>query len=162
MTSTGLEMGVFDMMSTERTKAVALLTSNLVIIFFACSCSTMKPLRYAVDIINDGKEMIVVEPFEISEGPHATVAVGGVNPGGTAGMSPFYKRPLQTFNISWSVPSTGAKGQVEVRPDLPDAFTKERGITIILRIRPAEERVEVTYEILDPRTGEASIIRQSH
>ena len=146
------------MMSLGRMGVFAILTSCLCV--FESSCLTMKPLRYAVDIINDGKEKIVVDPFEVTKGQHATVAVGEVSPGGTAGMSPFYRRPMQTLTITWRVLSTGERGQAQVTPELPKEFTKDRGSSIILRIRPEEQRVDVTYEILDPRTGQVSILRQ--
>lgn len=123
-------------------------------------CSTTKPLKYSVDIVNGGREKIIVEPFQITEGAYEKVAVGEVNPGGTAGMSPYYGWPRQTFTVEWRVPSTGAKGQAEVRPQLPKSFTKKRGSAIILRIYPEEQRVDVTYEVLDPKTGALNAIRQ--
>jgi len=45
-------------------------------------------------------------------------------------------------------------------PELPKEFTKERGSSIILRIMPEKQCVEVTYEILDPRSGQMTIVQQ--
>ncbi len=44
---------------------------------------------------------------------------------------------------------------------LPDAFTKYRGSAIVFHIKPEEGTVAVSYEILDPKTGRISVIRQS-
>lgn len=132
----------------------------IAVCFLDSGCSTSKPLRYGVAVINSGNAKIVVEPFNIVEGVHSTVAVGEVGPGKTAGMSPFYREPIEKFTLAWRVPSTGAKGQAEVRPQLPKSFTKKRGSAIILRIYPEEQRVDVTYEVLDPKTGALNAIRQ--
>jgi hypothetical protein len=139
---------------------IGVVVACVTVCLLAGGCSTVKPLRYGVAVVNEGNEQIVVDPFDIGEGPQSMVSVGGVNPSRMAGMSPFYKRPLQAFSVTWRVPSTGAKGRAEVRPELPKEFTKERGSTIILRIRPEEQRVEVTYEIIDPKTGRMRVIRQ--
>jgi hypothetical protein len=141
-------------------KAAGIVVACVTVCLFEGGCSTMKPLRYAVDIVNDGKERIAVDPFDIVEGTHSTVAVGEVNPGGTAGMSPFYRRPIRSFTVAWRILSTGERGRALVMPELPKEFTKERGSSIILRIRPEEQQVEVTYEIMDPRSGNLTIIRQ--
>lgn len=122
-------------------------------------CSTMKPLRYGVAVVNGGTAKIVVDPFDIGEGTNAMVAVGELNPGKTAGMSPFYSRPLPTLTVVWRIPSTGAKQQAEVRPELPKEFTKERGSAIVFHVKPEEGTVSVTYEIIDPKTGRISVIR---
>jgi hypothetical protein len=158
-TSTGAEIGGPDM-PVPGQKRVGVVVACVVVCVLGGGCSTMKTLRYGVAVVNEGTEKIVVVPFDIGEGPNAMVAVGEVNPGKTAGMSPFYRRPLQTFTVAWRVPSTGANGQVEVKPDLPKEFEKDAGSTMILRIHPEEPRVEVTYEILDPKTGRMNVIRQ--
>jgi len=138
----------------------AITTIAITVCLLGSGCSTTKPLRYGVAVINGGNARIIVEPFDIVEGAHSAVAVGEVGPGKTAGMSPFYCKPVETFTLEWRVPSTGAKGQAEVRPQLPKSFTKRRGSAIILRIVPDEQRVDVTYEILDPKTGRLVMVGQ--
>jgi hypothetical protein len=149
------------MMIIGQMEMFAMLTLCLGISLLGCSCSTMKPLRYGVGVINGGSVKIVVEPFDIAEGPHSTVAVGQVNPGGTAGMSPFYRRPVERVTVAWRIYSTGEKGQAVVWPELPKEFTKAGGSTIFLRIFPEKQQIKVFYEILDPKTGRISVIRQS-
>lgn len=146
-------------MTTVCVKSLVMIMSSAVCLF-GSSCFTIKPLHYAVDIINDGKEKIIVDSFEIVQGPHATVAVGEVNPGGTAGMSPFYYKPLQKVVISWRAIKTGEKSKAEVAMELPKEFTKKNGSAIVFHINPEDGVVDVTYEILDPRTGRLKIIRQ--
>lgn len=135
-----------------------ILSRFMLVSVLGCSCSMMKPMRYGVAVINEGSTKILVEPFVIVEGPHGTVAVGEVNPGKMAGMSPFYRSPIEIVTISWRVPNTGANGQAQVKPELPKEFTKKTGSSILLHIHPDEQRIEIFYEILDPQTGQTRVI----
>ena len=121
-----------------------------------------RPLHYGVGIENKGKEMIVVDSFQITDGPVSIVSVGEAYPGGTVGMSPFYTKPFQDLTITWRVPATGARGQAQVQLDLPKEFTKERGSEIDFYIYPNKQHVEVAYDILNPKTGEIKTIQQTN
>ena len=130
-------------------------------VFLTIGCSSMtRPLHYGVGIENKGKEMIVVDPFQIADGSDSIVGVGEAYPGGVAGMSPFYTKPFQSVNIAWYSSATGARGSAQARLNLPKEFTKERGSEIRFYIFPEEQKVDVAYEIFNPKTGETYIIRQ--
>lgn len=124
-------------------------------------CSTIKPLRYTVAVVNEGREGIKVKPFELANEPEATVAVGEVLPGGRKSMAPYYCRPKQNLDLAWRFLHTSGERHVRVVSELPREFTKERGSAIVFHIKPEEGAVTVTYEIRDPKTGRTSIIRSS-
>jgi hypothetical protein len=147
-------------MMTEANKKKGLLVACVALCLFGSGCSTMRPLRYTSAIVNEGRQAITVEPFELADAPEATVAVGDVLPTGRKSMSPYYCRPKSILNLTWRLLQTGEERQAHVIVDLPKEFTKERGSAIVFHIKPEEGTVEVTYEILDPRTGVLSIIRQ--
>ncbi len=149
------------MIDAKRRNTASLFAACLAVCLFGGCCSTMKPLRYTVAVINEGREGIRVGPFELADVPEATVAVGEVLPGGRKSMSPYYCRPKQSLNLAWRFLQTSAERQARVVTELPKEFTKERGSAIVFHVRPEEGTVVVTYEILDPRTGRISVIRPS-
>ena len=127
--------------------------------FAAIGCASItRPLNYSVEIYNKGKEMIVVDPFLITDGPVSTVEVGEVYTGSS--IAPFYTKPFQSVNIAWHSSTTGAGGSAQVTMNLPKEFTRERGSGIVFFIFPEEQKVDVAYEIFNPKTGETYIIRQ--
>ena len=155
MTSIKLEIGVF---KTKMRKTPLLVFGTSLCILIG-SCSTTKPLHYSVDIMNGGKEGIKMEPFVLADSPRTTVSVGEAFPGGRVGEAPFYCRPNQIIEIHWSSIKTGQDGRASVQLNLPKEFTKKNGSCIVFHIKPEEKKVEMTYEILDPKTRETSIFR---
>lgn len=129
-------------------------------IFVFTGCSTARHFNYGVEVRNKGAAMILVEPFQLTDGPDSSVDVGDVYPNNGKAMTPFYARPFQHLTITWNVPATGVRGQAQVQLNLPKKFTKEMGNRIYFYIYPEEQRVEVAYNILDPKTGQESVIRQ--
>lgn len=73
-------------------------------------------------------------------------------------MSPFYEKPNQELFIQWRLVETGEEGQARVITDFPKAFTKKHGRALVFHIRPEGKTVAVTYEILDPQTGQTRVI----
>ena len=129
--------------------------------FAASGCASItRPLNYSVEIYNKGKEMIVVDPFLITDEPVSTVEVGEVYSHNSKAMSPFYTKPFQSVNIAWRSSTTGTRGSAQATLNLPKEFTKERGSEIKFYIFPEEQKVDVTYDIFNPKTGETYIIRQ--
>ena len=119
-----------------------------------------RPLDYSVEMKNKGSQMILVEPFQITDGPVSIVEVGEVYPNNGKAMAPFYTKPFQNLSITWLVSTTRAMGQAQVRLDLPKEFTKENGSCIKFYIYPDKQQVEVAYDIFNPKTGETKTIRQ--
>ena len=118
-----------------------------------------KPLYYRVDIENKGSQMILVDPFQITEGSASMVDVSKLYPNTHSGIAPFYTPPFRTVTIAWRVSTTGAIGQAQVQLNLPKEFTKEKGSCIDFYIYPEEQRVEVAYDIVDPKTGQINTVR---
>ena len=116
--------------------------------------------NYNVEIKNKGNQLILVEPFQITDGPFSTVEVGEVYPNNGKAMAPFYRKPFPNLTIMWRVPTTGATGQAQVRLDLPKEFTKESGSSIDFYIYPDKQQVEVAFYIINPTTGETKTVRQ--
>lgn len=125
-----------------------------------CGCSTVQPLNYTVAVMNEGREGIRLMPFRLADTPDTTVAVGEALPGGRASMSPYYCRPKSSLTLAWCFLKTGEKRQAAAVVELPEEFTRERGSAIVFHIKPDDNTVDVTYEILDLRTGRMRIIRQ--
>ena len=150
-----LETINFDM--TMRKKFNHLISCLTICILMGCS--TARHFDYGVGVKNKGSQMILVDPFQITDGTVSLVQVGEVHPNGTAGMSPFYTQPFQTVTVTWHISTTGVIGRAHVPLNLPKEFTKEMGREIDFYIYPEEQRVEVAYDILDPKTGQENIIR---
>lgn len=121
----------------------------------------MKPFNYTVAVMNEGQEGIWLMPFRLADDPNTTVLVGEVLPAGRKSISPYYCRPAHKLEIGWRYLQTGEERRGQVVMQLPDAFTKYRGSAIVFHIKPEEGTVAVSYEILDPKTGRISVIRQS-
>jgi hypothetical protein len=154
-----LEIGGSDIMTFGKIN-LFIATMCLIACLLGGGCLVMKPLSYTVAIINDGRDAIMVEPFELANTQDATVEVGEVVPKGRKSLSPFYNKPLHKVTISWRVIKTGKKGEAQVQPELPSEFTKDAGSAIVFHIKPEEGIVDVTYEILDLRTGQINSIRE--
>ena len=140
-------------------KIAILLICLSVCVVTGCSSMT-KPLYYSVGVKNKGKEMIVVDPFQITDGPVSIVDVGEVYPDGNATMAPFYTRPFQHVIVTWRATTTKSKGKAEAMLNLPKEFTKERGSFINFYIFPDTQKIDVAYEILNPKTGQTDTVLQ--
>jgi hypothetical protein len=146
------------MLATKQNVAV-ILVACVAACFLGGGCSTMKPLHYSAVVVNEGQEWIRIVPFKLAVTPHSTVHVGEVHPGGRAGMSSFYCEPDQILSIEWRLVTTGEEKHAQAFVELPKEFTKERGSAIVFHVKPEEGVVNVTYEILDPKTGRISVIQ---
>jgi len=118
----------------------------------------MKPLRYSVAVVNEGRNPIVVKPFDLSDARNATVAVGKVMPSGRKSMSTYYCRPAEELIISWLVLDTGEEKEAQAEIGLPKEFTRATGRAIVLHVNPDKATLQVSYELLDPGTGRARVV----
>jgi hypothetical protein len=116
--------------------------------------------NYSVQVINKDGQLILVDPFQITDGPVSMVHCGEVYPNNGKEMAPFYTTPFQSLTITWRIPASGAMGRAQVQMKIPKEFTQKMASRINFYIYPVEQRVEITYDILDPKTGQEKTIRQ--
>ena len=116
--------------------------------------SPAKSFYYGVNLINQGDEQIVVEPFPVYDGVNATVDVGILDPGIEKGVSPFLLAPQPTHTIRWKHTQSGKKGETTVKIALPKEFTKKQGRFLNFYVNPKEQRVRVTFKVMDIKTGD--------
>lgn len=148
------------MMFFLRFGTFVLLLISLAIGVLGFSCSTMKPLNYTVAVINEGRENVWFKPFQLTDAADTIVEFGEVFPSGRKSIAPYYCRPATTLDLSWRFLKSGEERQAQAAVNLPKEFTKKRGSAIVIHFKPEEGTVAVTYEIIDPKTGQMIVIQQ--
>ena len=128
---------------------------SLAVLLVGCSGSS---LYYSVALINKGQETVTVEPFALNE--HETVLRDVLPLNADHGQAVFFYPPAKEINLVWSSSKTGVKVSTEVTINLPKEFTRENGSCINLYIDPEKQKIEVGYEILDPKTGDFNLVKQ--
>jgi hypothetical protein len=125
---------------------------------FSNSCITMKPLYYSVEVRNHGNEAINVEAIKLSDVEGETAKLGQIIPRGSFTVTPFFYPPSRHVTLGCESLQTKQRGSATVALTLPKEFNKERGSCIVFHLQPDEQRVVVSYEIVDPKTHAATII----
>lgn len=105
----------------------------------------------------------MVERFALTGDPGDDyMTAGNCAPnGGTSVALPFSKKPLNEVVIEWKNQKTGQIGKAKIKIDLPKEFTPKYGSEIRFIIYPENERIDVTYTILNPKTGERATVNSS-
>ena len=122
--------------------------------------------QYSVSVVNDGKETIFVDAFEI--GPNEIAGAGILPPGVDKSIASYTAKPNEIVIMTWTAnPVAGPRGEftgrhvmVPVALQLPEEFKPRSDAEIIFHIVPEEEKVTVTYEIKNPETGGRRVITE--
>lgn len=125
---------------------VVIVLIAIVGVIFMWRSHPSKSLYYGVTIFNDGTDVVEMEPFDLYDGPHATVDVGEVYPQSDKSVAPFFEVPRENHSIRWKNKMTGKKAGAAIKIQLPAEFLK-KGSEIEIHINPKENRAHVTYSL---------------
>ena len=131
---------------------IDLLITILFVLATSTACdSPAKSYYYTVNVINQGGEQIVVDPFRLYDGAGGTMEVGMLDPGIEAGMGAFNQRPNVSHTIRWKGTRSGKQSEATIKLELPTEFTKKNGSDIYFYIDSEKQSVRVAYRVFDAK-----------